>query len=134
MITDPYLVPKASYKRLLEEYYKYGSLVIGVDFDSTFHDYHQEGYSYSLMLELLDGLASIGCKIIIWTAYKDLDYVQKYVDDHDIPCDGINTDGIPLPWESRKSFFSALLDDRAGLIQVYQELHDLIRIVKENKK
>lgn len=132
-ITDDFLQPGASYQRLIDEYDKYGSLCIGCDFDSTINDYHQKGYTYDLMLELLDDLASIGCKIVIWTAYKDLEYVQKYVDEHDIPCDGINTDGISLPWQSRKPFFSALLDDRAGLIQVYEDLKLLVMTIKSRK-
>jgi len=129
-MNDPFLAPGNSFNRLLDEYDKHGSLVIGVDFDGTFHDYHKEGHVYPKVLNLLDDLVSIGCKIIICTAYPDLSYVQKYVDDNDIPCHGINTDGIPFPWESRKPFFSALLDDRAGLIQVYDELRLIVDMVK----
>jgi len=33
--TDPYLEPEAAFDRLEAEYYKYGSLTIGYDFDGT---------------------------------------------------------------------------------------------------
>lgn len=129
-ITDDYLVEDASYNRLLAEYYKHGSLCIGFDFDSTVHDYHQKGYTYEKMKKLLKDLKEIGCKLICWTAYKDTAYVINYLESNDIPFDGINIDGIALPWESRKPFFSALLDDRAGLLQVYKDLKELVKVVK----
>jgi len=74
-------------------------------------------------------LKKIGCVIIIWTAYENLDYVNNFCVEHKIPIDGINTDAIPLSYETRKPFFSALLDDRAGLIQVYEELSLLVKNV-----
>lgn len=130
---DEYLEPGASLDRLIIEYDKYDSLTIGVDFDGTVHDYHKTGVSYENVKQLLRDLKSIGCKIICWTAYQHHDYVENFFKEHDIPCDGINTEGIPLPWESRKPFFSALLDDRAGLLQVYQELKILVELVKQRK-
>lgn len=128
---DPYLNAGASYKRLLEEYQKHGSLVIGFDFDGTVHDYHKKGDTYHQVVELLRELKEIGCTLICWTAYKEHSYVIKYLTDNDIPFDGVNIDGIPLPWESRKPFFSALLDDRAGLIQVYNDLCALVQTIKK---
>jgi hypothetical protein len=122
---DEYLVKGRSYERLFEEYKKHGALVIGYDFDSTVHDYHKKGATYDKVIQLLRDLKSIGCKLICWTAYKDHDYVEEFLNKNTIPFDGINTDGIALPWETRKPFFSALLDDRAGLIQVYEDLRRL---------
>lgn len=129
---DKYLRPRETFNRLLREYKEHSSLVIGCDFDGTLNDYHKEGESYSDVKQLLRDLKSIGCKIIIWTAYKDLVFVKQYCEDNDIPCDGINTDGIPLPWYSRKPFFSALLDDRSGLLSVYEDLTELIKTIKQN--
>lgn len=127
---DEYLIPNKSFLRLLEEYKKYGSLAVGVDFDGTIHDYHKTGASYEMVRQLVRDLNSIGCKIYIWTAYKDLEYVKQFCINNNIPQDGINEGGIPLPWESKKPFFSVLLDDRAGLQQVYQELDLLIKTIK----
>lgn len=130
IIVDEYLVPNSSFLRLKNEYEKYGSLCIGVDFDGTIHDYHKTGASYEQVRQLLRDLKSINCRIICWTAYEDLTYVENFMQEHNLPCDGVNTDGIKLNWESRKPFFSALLDDRAGLIQVYSELSFLVELVK----
>lgn len=127
---DEYLVPGKSGQRLIDEYIKYGSLCIGVDFDGTLYDYHGTGATYDQVIDLVRKLKSIGCKIICWTAQKDLQFVQDFLNDNDIPWDGINSNGIDLGWESRKPFFSALLDDRAGLLQVYQELSDVVSYKK----
>lgn len=127
---DEFLIPNASFLRLYDEFKKYGSLTIGVDFDGTLHDYHKTGATYEHVKHLLRELKSIGCTIICWTAYKDLTYVEQFLKEGDIPFDGINTDGIKLGWESKKPFFSATLDDRCGLIQVYQELSLLVELIK----
>lgn len=126
---DEYLVTGKSFERLLSEYEKYGSLYIGVDFDGTLHDYHKTGATYEMVRQLVRDLKSINCKIIIWTSYPDLNYVRNFCQVHDIPFDDINEGGIPLGWESKKLMLSALLDDRAGLIQVYEELRILVNII-----
>jgi len=130
---DEFLVPNKSFLRLLEEYKKYGSLVIGFDFDSTVFDYHKKGTTYTMIINLLRELQHIGCKLVCWTAQKDLPFVEKYLTDNKIPFDGINVNGIELGWESRKPMYSALLDDRAGLIQVYQELKLLVEIINKQQ-
>lgn len=125
---DQYLKPGASYNRLRSEYRKYGSLVIGYDFDNTVFDFHNIGERHEDVRQLLRDLKSINCKVICWTAQKDLTFVKQFLEENSIPCDGINTGSIELGFESVKPFFSALLDDRAGLRQVYT---DLSRIVKD---
>lgn len=120
--------------RLLDEYKKYGSLCIGFDFDGTVYDYHQTGASYEYVIELLRDLKELNCTLICWTAQKDLEFVEKFLTENEIRYDGINTDGINLGWDSRKPFFSALLDDRAGLKQVYDELRWLVKLFKKTDK
>jgi hypothetical protein len=128
--TDEYLVTEKSRDRLVAEYEKYGSLTIGFDFDGTVHDYHKTGATYEQVRQLIRDLKDIGCTLICWTAYQDLSFVAKFLEENNIPFDGINTNGIKLPWESKKPFFSALLDDRAGLIQVYNDLRYLVDYIK----
>ena len=130
-IIDEYLEEGKSGNRLINEYSKYGSLTIGFDFDGTVYDYHNTGASYEQVRQLLRDLKEINCVLVCWTAQKDLEFVEQFLKDNNIPFDGINTDGINLGWSSRKPFFSALLDDRAGLKQVYD---DLSSVVKLNKK
>lgn len=130
---DEFLKSNATFIRLYDEYKKYGKLYIGFDFDGTIYDYHQKGHTYEMTIQLLRDLKAIGCKLICWTAQKDLAFVQQYCKNNNIPCDAINLGGIPLEWESRKLFFSALLDDRAGLKQVYDELSLLVYLIKKEK-
>lgn len=127
---DKYLDPLANFERLLAEYKRYGSLTIGFDFDDTVHDYHKTGHTYDLVKQLIRDLHSIGCKLVCWTAYKDIGYVVEFLTANDIPFHAVNEGGIPLPWESKKPFFSALLDDRAGLLQVYTDLRKLVDHIK----
>jgi len=127
---DQYLNPSLSLTRLINEYSKHGSLVVGFDFDGTVYDFHQTGAHHEEVKQLLRDLKSINCKLICWTAQKDLPFVEQFLKDENIPFDGINSDGINLGYESRKPFFSALLDDRAGLLQVFEELSFLVHIVQ----
>ena len=127
---DQYLKHNENFNRLLTEYNKYGSLTIGYDFDGTVYDYHKTGESYEMVRELLRDLKSIGCSLLCWTANEDHVFVKNFCEINNIPVDGINCEGITLGWYSRKPFFSALLDDRAGLVQVYTELTNLVQHIK----
>ena len=129
---DEFLISNSSYLRLYNEYIKYGSLTIGVDFDGTLYDYHKTGAKYEMVRQLVRDLSAINCKIVIWTSNQDLNFVSEFCKENNIPFSGINEGSIPLQWESKKPFFSALLDDRAGLYQVYQELDLLIKAIKKN--
>lgn len=130
---DEFLIEGATYNRLLTEFRKFGSLCIGYDFDGTVNDYHKRGSTYEQVITLLRDLKALGCRLVCWTAYHDLAHVERYLDQNKIPYDGINTIGIPLGWESKKPFFSALLDDRAGLAQVYGELREIANIIKQER-
>lgn len=130
---DPFLDPNVSYNRIVADYLKYGSITVAFDFDSTVHDFHKEGHTYPKVIKLLQDLAAINCKLVCWTCYPDLSYVIDYLKKVEIPIEGINSDGIKLPWASRKPFFSALLDDRSGLYQVYTELRNLVDFIRRTK-
>ena len=130
---DEFLKPNAALDRLLFEYKYYGYLCIGFDFDNTVSPYGKADETYHQVIQLIKDLrANIKCKIVCWTANPNIDYVKKYLADNQIPYDGINCDGIEVGYECRKPVFSALLDDRAGLKQVYEDLCWFLRIIKEN--
>ncbi len=44
---DFYLNPENSAPRFIEEYNKYGTLVVAFDFDDTVYDFHKKGRIYS---------------------------------------------------------------------------------------
>jgi len=132
---DKYLDPEVSYKRLYDEYKKYGSLIVAVDFDDTLYDFHKVGNSYEQMHQLVRDLHKANCYIVIWTGNQDEDLIISYLDDNDIPFDSINNEapvslkmlGQNIP---RKVYANVYLDDRAGLVQVYNDLKRLLDEIK----
>lgn len=127
---DEYLHFDASYKRLEEEYKKYQSLVIAFDFDNTVYDFHKKGNTYHRMIDLLKRLKLAGCYMICFTGNEDINFVIQYLRDNNIPFDTINENPPFFNSTSRKIYFNALLDDRAGLLQVYQELNLLLNKIQ----
>lgn len=131
---DEYLRPNASFLRLLKEYEQYKSLVIAYDLDNTLYDFHKKGETYTMVMDLLKELKGIGCYMICFTANSDKDFVLKYLTDNNIPFDVINENPPFFKCDERKIYFNALLDDRAGLQQVYTELNLLLTIIKKQVK
>lgn len=130
---DQYLEPNVAFKRLYDELMKYGSLYGAFDFDGTVYDFHKKGAKHEMVKQLIRDLYSIGCKLDCWTAQNDHELVKDFLDKENIPFEGINTDGIPLPWKCRKPLYSFLLDDRAGLDSVYRDLELLVYIIKKER-
>ncbi len=130
---DYYLNSLNSKNRLLEEFQKYGCLVIAFDFDDTVYDFHKKGRLYEDVIELLKRLKDIGCHLICWTGQEDLFFVSNYLNENKIPFDAINENPPFHTSASRKIYANAYLDDRAGLKQVYDELNELIKIVNNEK-
>ncbi len=132
-VVDEYLVEGASYARLRKEYDKHDSLVIAFDLDNTVKDFHNKGNTYPLVIDLLDRLQEIGCYLICFTASEDVKEVAKYLSSNGIPYDAINKNPPFFQSTSPKIYYNALLDDRAGLIQVYKDLDKLYKdIVSKN--
>ena len=130
-MTDEYLVANASFLRLLKEYNEHKSLVIAYDFDNTIYDFHNKGVSYQNVIELLRELKRINCICICFTANEDTEFVKNYCKINAIPLDKLNENPDFFKSKSNKIYFNALLDDRAGLIQVYTELNLLIKLIKK---
>ncbi len=128
---DEYLKPQASLDRLCKEYKEYKSLVIAVDFDNTLYDFHGKGEKYDMVIDLLRELKELKCYIIIFTANEDNYFIKSYLHNNNIPYDAINENPPFFKCDSRKIYYNALLDDRAGLFQVYNELKI---VVTQNKK
>lgn len=130
---DQYLVQESAYYRLLKEYKKYGSLVIAFDFDNTVYDFHKEGHTYNQVIDLLRKLKEINCYLICWTANEDEDFVSNYLVHNNIPFDAINENPPHFKHNnSKKIYYNALLDDRAGLEQVFFDLSCLYQQIKSD--
>ena len=127
---DFYLNSENSSNRLIEEYNKYGTLVVAFDFDDTVYDFHKKGRIYSDVIKLLQELKSINCYLICWTGQEDETFVKGYLNDNRIPFDSFNENPPFHKSTSRKVYANAYLDDRAGLKQVFDELNNLVQTVK----
>ncbi len=128
---DEYLKPNASFLRLLTEYEKYGSIVVAYDFDNTVYDFHKKGETYSQVIELLRQLHSINCYMICFTANIDTEFIYSYLMNNNIPYHAVNENPPFFKSDAKKIYYNVLLDDRAGLIQTYQELKLLFTIIKQ---
>ncbi len=120
-----YLQVDTAYKRLQAEFKKYGSVVVAVDFDNTLYDFHGVGLETSEIIVLLRDLKSIGCFIVVWTASEELDFVRQFCLEQAIPFDAVNENPPFFKGSSRKIYYNELLDDRAGLLEVYVRLRRL---------
>lgn len=131
---DKYLEEDSAYNRLWAEYKKYGSLIVAVDFDDTLYDFHKAGDSYEQIRQLVRDLKEIKCYIIIWTGNQDIVFVSNFLAENNIPYDSIN-DEAPISKKllgekvPRKVYANVYIDDRGGLIQVYNDLNKLIKNV-----
>ncbi|MBP6409953.1 MAG: hypothetical protein KA313_02520 [Pseudarcicella sp.] len=130
---DYYLDIENSTTRLIEEYNKYGSLVVAFDFDDTVYDFHKKGRIYQDVIKLLQDLKSINCYLICWTGQEDAEFVKSYLKENEIPFDAINENPPFHKSISRKVYANAYLDDRAGLKQVFDELNNLVKIIHHEK-
>ena len=129
---DFYLNPSNTYNRIVEEYNKYGTLVVAFDFDDTVYDFHKKGRIYSDVITLLQELKRINCYLICWTGQDDDTFVQNYLVENEIPFDSINENPPFHQSKSRKVYANVYLDDRAGLQQVYLDLKKLIQTQKHH--
>lgn len=132
---DKYLNPFSSFERLRDEYKKYGSLIVAVDFDDTLYDFHNTGGSYEQVRQLVRDLKEINCFIIIWTGNQNIEFVTNFLNENNIPFDSIN-DEAPISKKlldgkfPRKVYANVYVDDRAGLEQVYNDLTELVNQVR----
>lgn len=123
-------------KRLIQEWEKYGNLIVAYDFDNTVYDYHDEGHSYKQVIELLRECKEVGSYLMVYTAREDeeLEFVRNYLNQNDIPFDSINETPNYITFKGKKLYYNILLDDRAGLSSAYHCLKETVNYMKENKE
>lgn len=115
--------------RLLNIYFKHGLIIIAYDFDDTVSPYRTTD-SFEMVHELIRALKPYA-KFLVFTASNEsrFPYIEEYLRAHNLPYDSINGDLVDLGWKSRKPYYNILLDDRSGLLQVYNELQEFLKIV-----
>lgn len=132
--SDPFIYRENAKRRLVEEYKKYGKLIIAYDFDYTVHNYREEDtYTYDVVMNLLREWRPYA-KLVVFSASPEsrFDYIKEYLNNHHVPFDAINEDIIARPYETRKIYYNVFLDDRAGLGEVVQILTEILKDIKEN--
>jgi len=132
---DPYLQDSNCIKRLVEEWEKYGSLIVAYDFDNTVFDYNEKGYTYNQVVELLRECKRQGFHLTVFTSCNDdrFDFIKDYLTKNDIPFDGINETPDFIPFKGRKVYYNILLDDRAGLSSAFTVLWNVIYTIRGRK-
>ena len=129
---------EACKKRLLEEYKKYGRLIVAFDFDNTIFDYHNNGGDYSEIIHLLNRCYKLGFYLVLFTCEENLIELQtKQRQTAEIL--GLDENfklyinESPIFTKSRKPYYNILLDDRAGLEESYEILKYVVdEIIKLN--
>lgn len=126
-MTDRYLNDQQCIDRLLNEWQRYGNLVIAVDFDNTLYDYHSRGDKYDNVIALIRKVHKMGCRVVVFTCCDEtrFSFIEKYMRDNDIPFDAINEDAAFIEYRGRKIYFNWLLDDRSGLSAAYHILNEV---------
>jgi len=130
---DFYLQPGNSYKRLEDEFKKYGKLIFCVDFDDTIYDFHKKGRMYENVIRLLHRWEDYS-EVIIFTGNGEDKYamIDEYLQNNSIKYKGINCDAS-VAFAGRKIYANVYIDDRGGLIQVYHELLTLIEKIEKGE-
>ena len=114
-ITDPYTNEFRAAARLLNEWKKHNSIVIGVDFDDTIYDCHSNGFEFPHTVTTLKRAQSLGAKLCVWTANADKELVERTWSKLGLAYDCYNRSPIVLHENQVKPYFNLLVDDRAGL-------------------
>lgn len=132
---------EACKKRLLEEYKKYGKLIVAFDYDNTIFDYHNNGGDYSCVVNLLRHCTMLGFEMILFSTEEDEDkIIEKQVECVQMRVGNLINDMIIPPFtssrlfpNSKKPYYNILPDDRAGLEESYEILKYVVdEIIKLN--
>ena len=123
---DYYLSEENCYRRLRDEFQKYGKLIFCVDFDDTIYDFHNLGRTYSNVINLLNRWEDYS-EVIIFTGNgtEKNNLISDYLTNIGVKFQGINCDSS-VSFGGRKVYANVYIDDRGGLPTVYRILTRLI--------
>ena len=117
--------------RLRDEFVKHGKLIIAVDFDDTIYDHLAQGPNMDIC-DLLRRWRPYA-EIIVWSCRtpEDYSFIMDVCQRGGFVPDHINEDSDIISFDTRKIYANVILDDRAGLRQVYDDLLELINLIEE---
>ena len=123
---NPFLDPDIRFEKMIQNYKKFGSLVIGVDFDFTVCC-PITGKVYSDIIKLLQKMQSSEINFIfcIWTANENPKHVKQIWEDNFLEYHYYNYS--PINPGCIKPHFNILLDDSAGLFEAVTLVERIIQ-------
>ena len=132
---DFYLNENNCTQRLIDEYKKYGKLIVAYDFDNTVYDFHSKGYRFDNVIDLIRECRKLGFYLIVYTCSKEDRYklIKDYLVSHNIPFNSINENSPEINFAHGKLYYNILLDDRAGLTSAYKSLKECIEYIKQGR-
>lgn len=131
---DTYLQNDNLVNRLINEWDKYGYLIVAFDFDDTVYS---ENGKHEQVIELLKACKEIGCILIAFTCRdeNEYDFVDSYLKSVGIEYDYINENYPEVKLDtSRKIFYNIFLDDRCGLSAAYETLVRVLYIKNKSNQ
>lgn len=117
---------KGAAERLLQEFKKYKTLIVGFDFDNTIFDFHQNGGDYSEVIELLRECRRLRFNLCLFTIEDRMDWKYKECCRLGIRPDYVNESPVVFENGGKKPYFNIFLDDRAGLESAYKTLKQVV--------
>ena len=124
-----FLDSKKSIARLMKEYYEHKNLIVALDFDNTIWDYHSAGLDMNMTMEVTRAAQVAGLEVFIFTANEDHELVREQCKKLFGQPLQINTNSLNHLFDSRKPFYSILLDDRAGLESAVWQLANVVDLI-----
>ncbi len=135
-VEDPYLNQHRCVQRLLKEWRKHGRLIVAVDFDDSVWPFHDTNHTHDKVIALVKECSDLGCLIVIYTASDPSRYpmMRAFLEGRGIKVASVNENPIELPFGRwGKIYYNAFLDDRAGLASAYEQLRQVVYLVKREK-
>jgi len=132
---DYYLNNENVINRLIEEWKKYGKIIIAYDFDDTVFDFWKKGRTYTDVISLLQRYDKAGAYFVVFTCCGEDEYgkIKDYLYSNNIPFDRINNNFDFIKFTGRKIYYNIMLDDRSGLQSSYECLLNAVeQIEREN--
>jgi hypothetical protein len=116
--------------RLRGDYLKHGSLFVAFDFDNTVYDYHMAGIDYSEIINLLKECYELDFTLILFTSNegRKLEDAEYFLKNIGVKYSYVNENPA---FKTRKPYYNVLLDDRAGLVEAYTMLRELIDEIQD---
>ncbi|MBL1421474.1 MAG: hypothetical protein COC24_013270 [Alphaproteobacteria bacterium] len=124
---------KLAVERLLADYWTHGKLIVAVDFDNTIHDFHNQTLNFSGVIDCIIRCLSNQFEVYMFTASNDVTTINRTWSRIFGALPTINESSLDATFNSRKPYYSILLDDRAGLPSALQQLNAVLdEIEKDN--